>query len=366
MPPGAATATATGAPARDAAAAAAVVALPRPSRHDMVLATRPGLVPAKVRRARRTKQAAAGLGAAAVIGAIVAVGAGMRSAPGGAASTATSVTRTAAKSAEPAAAVAATGSAAAGAAAADDSGSVAAAAVAVGAAAVGAAAAEGSGSGGAVAAAVPGAPEPSTAPEPGSAGVTEAIPIARATWPAGVTTPGNNIETSVRFFDKNGANYLVMSSREAPDGDPAAPSRAAYLYVDDWIAPRAGPPRSPLPIGDMVANCTSGTLAAKFHEAAFAITDLDHDGIAEITFGYELSCRSETVPGAYKLIVLEDGAQYMLRGETRIDSGGVLARPGGGFEPDPPAARWPPGFLDHAKQLWQRTADDLELPPRSH
>ncbi|HMG52814.1 MAG TPA: hypothetical protein VK601_05025, partial [Kofleriaceae bacterium] len=195
---------------------------------------------------------------------------------------------------------------------------------------------------------------------------TEAIPIARAAWPTGVTTPGNNIETSVRFFDKNGANYVVMSSREAPDGDPAAPSRAAYLYVDDWIAPRSGPPRSPLPIGDMVASCTSGTLAAKFHEAAFEITDLDHDGIAEITFGYELSCRSETVPGAYKLIVLEDGAQYMLRGETRIDSGGVLARPGGGFEPDPPAAQWPPGFLDHAKQLWQRTADDLELPPRSH
>jgi len=90
----------------------------------------------------------------------------------------------------------------------------------------------------------------------------------------------------------------------------------------------------------------------------------DHDGIAEITFGYQLSCRSETKPAIYKLVVLEDGVQYTLRGETRVQSAGVLADSGGRFEPEPAAAQWPPGFLAHAKQLWQRTADDLEMPPR--
>jgi hypothetical protein len=114
----------------------------------------------------------------------------------------------------------------------------------------------------------------------------------------------------------------------------------------------------------MVANCTAGLAIAKFHEAAFAITDLDKDGIAEVTFAYELSCRNDTRPAIYKLIVLENGVQYMLNGKTRIEAAGVLADPGGNFEPDPAAAKWPRGFLDHAKKLWQSTADDLEMPPR--
>ena len=29
------------------------------------------------------------------------------------------------------------------------------------------------------------------------------------------------------------------------------------------------------------------------------------------------------------------------------------------------AEQWPAGYLDHAKQLWDHTADDLELPPRA-
>ena len=213
-------------------------------------------------------------------------------------------------------------------------------------------------------AAIAAAAGPLPGPESGAAAVSDAVPIAAANWPAGVLTPGDNIETSLKFNDRNGTHYFVMSSREALDGDPAAPSHASYLYVDDWIIPPGGTPRSPLPIGDMVVNCPAGAGVAKFHEAAFAITDLDHDGIAEVTFAYELSCRNDATPATYKLIMIENGRKYMLRGETRVETVTMVAEPGGGFEPEPAPELWPRGFLDHAKQLWQRTADDLEKPPR--
>ncbi|HEY6179266.1 MAG TPA: hypothetical protein VIX73_32655, partial [Kofleriaceae bacterium] len=79
---------------------------------------------------------------------------------------------------------------------------------------------------------------------------------------------------------------------------------------------------------------------------------------------YELSCRSEAKPAIYKLIMLENGRQYTLHGETRVESPNLVAAPGGDFEIEPEATQWPRGFLDHAKELWQRTADDLEMPPR--
>jgi hypothetical protein len=155
-----------------------------------------------------------------------------------------------------------------------------------------------------------------------------------------------------------------MSSTEAPDGDPAAPSRAAYLYVDDWIVAPGAAPRSLTPVGDMVAHCTMGMMSAKFHELATAVTDLDHDGVAEVSFGYELACRSDAAPGTYRVIVLEDGVQYTLRGETRVEAGGgALRPPDRPVEMDPPAAKWPAEFLEHALRVWDRTADDLEMPP---
>lgn len=218
----------------------------------------------------------------------------------------------------------------------------------------------GSGSGGAP---TVGAAGSASGSRPAAAGMT-GVPVARANWPAGVATPGDNIETSVRFMDKNGANYVVMSSLDALDGDQAAPGHASYLYVDNWIVPQGGKPRSLIPIGDMVANCTAGAAIAKFHEAAFAITDIDDDGIAEVTFAYELSCRNDATPATYKLIMIENGRQYTLRGETRVETATMVANPGGGFEPEPAPELWPRGFLDHAKQLWERTADDLEKPPR--
>jgi ketosteroid isomerase-like protein len=187
-------------------------------------------------------------------------------------------------------------------------------------------------------------------------------PVTRDQLPAGATVRGATLERAFTYRDKRGTHYVVMSSTDTPGkGDRVGPSRA--IFVDDWLVAGTAKPRSLLPIRDFTNDCQMGGVNARFHDAATTVTDLDHDGTAELTIAYELSCRSDVSPATYKLLLTTNGAKYILRGETRIDSDGNGLIAGGSFTPDPAAPRWPAPFLAHAKSLWSATADDQESPP---
>jgi hypothetical protein len=173
-------------------------------------------------------------------------------------------------------------------------------------------------------------------------------PVTAADLPKGVTVRGE-YESGIRFTDKNGTNYLLFSAKRAV--------QSAVLFVEDWVvSPKRGT-RNLLPVRDFVEDCEMGGVSARFHDAARSVTDLDGDGIAEVTFAYEVSCRSDVSPGTYKLLLLENGRKYILRGETTVDPGdGIM---GGSFTADPDESKWPAAFLKHAKQLWKSTAADL-------
>jgi hypothetical protein len=183
--------------------------------------------------------------------------------------------------------------------------------------------------------------------------------------PRGVSARGDTFISAVSFVDKNGTNYVVLSSHASQKSvRDVGPSYSNYLYVDPWVVPARGKPRNLLAVRDMVVDCVMGDASARFHDDAFTVTDLNGNGIAEITFGYELAnCRSDVRPATYKLLLLENGTKYILRGETRTP--GPDGKIGGVFTPDPVAAKWPRVFLAHVEELWNRTADDLALPPRN-
>ena len=178
----------------------------------------------------------------------------------------------------------------------------------------------------------------------------EPTPVKAADLPTGVTVRGE-LESGVKFTDKNGTNYLLFSKKAA--------AQSATLYVEDWVVPASGAPRNLLPVRDFVTRCEMGGVSARFHDAARSATDLDGDGIAEVTFAYELACRSDVSPGTYKLLLLENGEKYILRGETTVDPGdGIM---GGTFTAQPAESKWPVAFLRHAKQLWASTSADLGI-----
>ncbi|CAM4115275.1 MULTISPECIES: M949_RS01915 family surface polysaccharide biosynthesis protein [Flavobacterium] len=55
-----------------------------------------------------------------------------------------------------------------------------------------------------------------------------------------------------------------------------------------------------------------------FIPKATTITDLNKDGIAEITIPYVLICRGGMDPGTMKIIMYEASTKYALRGETKL------------------------------------------------
>jgi hypothetical protein len=182
-----------------------------------------------------------------------------------------------------------------------------------------------------------------------------------ANLPVKLVPRGKKVERVVTFSDKNGANYVVFSStsseKQKPDDD--ASTRTVWLYVDHWAIATGKAPRALLPARDVI-ECYMGATLAKFADKAFTVTDLDSDGLAEITYGYQLACRSDVSTAAYKLLLVENGRKHILRGNSKLAHENL---PGGGtFKPEPDAKKWPEGFFEHAVEVWNATVADLDDP----
>jgi hypothetical protein len=80
--------------------------------------------------------------------------------------------------------------------------------------------------------------------------------------------------------------------------------------------------------------------------------DLDNDNYGEITFAYIKTCTSDVSPMTLKLLTLENGEKYIIRGSTRIDWGdGDVS--GGEKNIDPSFKNGPSVFLSNANKIWK-------------
>lgn len=91
-------------------------------------------------------------------------------------------------------------------------------------------------------------------------------------------------------------------------------------------------------------------LTLEFLEKSIGVTDLDKNNIGEITFAYQKSCRSDVSPLVLKLLILENGEKYILRGNTIVDLGDQKI--GGDKKMDASFDQAPMVFLDHANKVW--------------
>jgi len=195
-----------------------------------------------------------------------------------------------------------------------------------------------------------------------AADVPKVSPISADQLPAGVTPKGDKLQWAMTFVDKNGTNYVLVSTHaESKNGGTVGPSNSSYLYVDPWVVPKGGKPRNLLPVRDFVVDCVMGDPSVKFHEDSFAVTDLDNNGVAELTFGYQLGdCASDVRPTTYKVMLIDNGTKYILRGKTRVKMGNHGETAGGDFTPDPVEAKWPPAFFTFVKNTWAKTVNAAE------
>lgn len=195
-----------------------------------------------------------------------------------------------------------------------------------------------------------------TSPALGAPPPVEKLPFARSELPRGAMARGKVVH-GLRWRDRKGENWLVMTRGERRKrlGPDREPRRSAFVYARHSV--RSGKRlRRARQVRDHIKRCEAD-LTLRFLPKSFGITDLDGDGVGEVTFAYALGCRSDVSPITLKLLLLEGGKKYILRGTTRVkvsDSEHM----GGKLRVDRSFSRGPSAFLDHARQLWRKLVNE--------
>ena len=154
--------------------------------------------------------------------------------------------------------------------------------------------------------------------------------------------------------DANGANILIVSRTadyEKYDKETEQNAQNAELYVYHYTLNEMGQYKLLRKITDYVKACPLDMTLA-FQDESLKITDLDKDGTAEITFVYRLACRGDVSGAEQKLMLLENGEKYAIRGTCGRKLGESVEKPtmtmGDEFRKVPKALQ------EHAKKVWKK------------
>lgn len=120
-----------------------------------------------------------------------------------------------------------------------------------------------------------------------------------------------------QFTDKAGEHILVVAETgevKTPKGDEDARDKDMNVYhllkngdtyTEVWKAQ------------DYIRNCQFD-LILEMRPESMEVTDLDKDGIAEISFVYFLTCISDVSPYDMKLLMYEGTDKYAVRGTAKL------------------------------------------------
>jgi hypothetical protein len=164
--------------------------------------------------------------------------------------------------------------------------------------------------------------------------------------PAGLKFKGT-AQSGLSWKDNNGENYVIFSVTAKKDAKGLS---SVYLYADHF-AIKDSKVTVLRNIKDTVEKCEFDNVA-KFLDNSFEVTDLDSDGLGEISFAYTLDCVSDVSPVALKVLLLENKNKYIARGTTEVNYGdGVV---GGTKTPDAALKKAPKAFQEQVDALWNK------------
>jgi hypothetical protein len=162
-----------------------------------------------------------------------------------------------------------------------------------------------------------------------------------------------------RWLDLQGENVLVLTqtgSLPSHGRYVMEDSADAELYAYHYII-RGNDAKLLWTLKDFQRDCPFD-LYAGFILKSLSVTDLDSDGVAESTFLYKLSCRSDVSPAGLKLIMHEGKDKYAIRGSTKLPEG----YGGGDMKLDAAFKSAGKPFKRFAIELWNKfvAEDDFE------
>jgi len=164
----------------------------------------------------------------------------------------------------------------------------------------------------------------------------------------------------IGWTDKYGLQAIVfslsVSEKEGEDGeDPATSAMLQADFVlregDAWTSQR----QFKAALDDCMFDAEIGAVSGPW-----SVTDLDMNGVAEVSFAWSVGCRSDVSPIKHKVFLVgrDENAvvqKYVLRGTTGIEMGGAVDD-GGTFQADDSFKTQPKSFLEHATKVWKKTS----------
>jgi hypothetical protein len=160
-----------------------------------------------------------------------------------------------------------------------------------------------------------------------------------------------NIVQAVRWTDNTGDNIVVLTATDkTPSKGPVGSSDAAlyayhYLVSGDSI-------KQTWKVYDYLKDCDVD-MDLYFVDKAFAVTDLNKDGKAEVWIMYKVYCHGDASPVPMKIIMYQDSKKFAVRGTTKVP---VSANEyeGGEFTFDDAFKKAPAEFRQYAEKLWKQ------------
>ncbi len=125
--------------------------------------------------------------------------------------------------------------------------------------------------------------------------------------------------SGVRWRDREGIHEVVFSSTGKFKSKAACVSECydAEFYGYHFAGSNAKL-KTVWKLTDFERECESDLFVGLVPDS-LSVTDLDHDGIAEVSFMYKLACRSDVSPARLKLMLYEGKAKYAMRGYTVVE-----------------------------------------------
>lgn len=154
--------------------------------------------------------------------------------------------------------------------------------------------------------------------------------------------------------DKNAVNYIIVTQTPVKEKKDKQGNDASNqeLYVYHYLMNEGNEYVLMRKVQDYVRDCPLD-LKLEFLEKSLTLTDLDKDGIGEVTFVYRLACRGDVSGSEQKLMLLEDKEKYPIRGTAGTMMGDKLVEKGK-FTLGQEFKKAPKAFTDHAQKVWKK------------
>ena len=136
-----------------------------------------------------------------------------------------------------------------------------------------------------------------------------------------ITVYGDMV-TAPTVQDKAGVYILVLSSASGPSRAQPNPARIERIdlraiYYRKAGSNGAGPWTEEWTIKDGV-DCPGLDASAAFFATYVTVTNLNHDGVAEVTVPYKMFCGGGVDSDTVKIILRQGAEKYALRGESLV------------------------------------------------